>query len=306
MARPAFGVSLNRRGTRATALRRGWAGKLICRAAATLLAFAAAAAMAAAPAGTRRINDLPYGPDTRQRMDVYLPAAPHRAPVLLMVHGGAWVVGDKSMPRVVDAKLTHWVGELGYILVAINYRLLPAVDVQAQATDVAAALAAVQARAAEWGGDASRVVLMGHSAGAHLVALLSADPARAAAQGAGPWRGTVVLDSAAIDTVELMTRRHLRLYDRVFGADPAFWRAVSPTAALTPRAVPTLVVCSSLRRDDSCAQSKVFVDKALALGVRSELLPQALDHASVNGELGRSGNYTRAVDTFIDGLLADR
>ncbi len=66
--------------------------------------------------------------------------------------------------------------------------------------DVARALAAVQARAGEWGGDASRVVLMGHSAGAHLVALLSADPTRAAAEGAGPWRSAVVLDSAAIDS----------------------------------------------------------------------------------------------------------
>lgn len=272
----------------------------------TLLALAAVAALAAPPADVRRLDDLPYGTDARQRMDVFLPAAPQRAPILLMVHGGAWMVGDKSMSRVVDAKVAHWVGERGYIVVSINYRMVPDVDVPAQARDVATALATVQARAAAWGGDASRLVLMGHSAGAHLVALLSADPARAAAQGAAPWRGTVVLDSAAIDTVALMSRRHLRLYDRVFGADPAYWRSVSPTAALTPRAVPTLVVCSTLRRDDSCGQAKVFVDRARAVGARSGLLPQALDHADVNGELGRPGAYTASVDAFIDGLLADR
>ena len=271
-----------------------------------LLAFVAVAVLAAPPTDIRRIDDVPYGTDARQRMDVFLPAAPQRAPMLLMVHGGAWMVGDKSMARVVDAKVAHWVGERGYIVVSINYRMVPAVDVQAQARDVATALATVQARAAEWGGDASRVVLMGHSAGAHLVALLSADPARAAAQGAGPWRGTVVLDSAAIDTVTLMSRRHLRFYDRVFGADPAYWRSVSPTAALTPRAVPTLVVCSTLRRDDSCGQAKVFVDRARALSAASELLPQALDHADVNGKLGGPGAYTASVDAFIDRLLADR
>jgi len=275
-------------------------------AAAMLLALVAFAAQAAPPADIRRLDDLPYGPDARQRMDVFLPAAPQRAPVLLMVHGGAWMVGDKSMSRVIDAKVAHWVGERGYIVVSINYRMVPDVDVQAQARDVARALAAVQARAGEWGGDASRVVLMGHSAGAHLVALLSADPTRAAAEGAGPWRGAVVLDSAAIDTVTLMSRRHLRFYDRVFGADPAYWRSVSPTAALTPRAVPTLVVCSTLRRDDSCGQAKVFVDRARALGAASALLPQALDHADVNGELGRPGAYTASVGAFIDRLLADR
>jgi arylformamidase len=275
-------------------------------AAAALLALFALAAHSAPPTDIRRLDDLPYGPDARQRMDVFLPAAPQRAPMLLMVHGGAWMVGDKSMTRVVDAKVAHWVGERGYIVVSINYRMVPEVDVQVQARDVARALAAVQARAGEWGGDASRVVLMGHSAGAHLVALLSADPTRAPAEGAGPWRGAVVLDSAAIDTVTLMSRRHLRFYDRVFGADPAYWRSVSPTAALTPRAVPTLVVCSTLRRDDSCGQAKVFVDRARALGAASELLPQALDHADVNGELGRPGAYTASVDAFINRLLAAR
>lgn len=274
--------------------------------AAMLLALFAFAAHAAPPADIRRLDDLPYGTDARQRMDVFLPAAPQRAPMLLMVHGGAWMVGDKSMSRVVDAKVAHWVGERGYIVVSINYRRVPEVDVQAQARDVATALATVQARAAGWGGDPSRLVLMGHSAGAHLVALLSADPTRAAAEGAGPWRGTVVLDSAAIDTVALMSRRHLRFYDRVFGADPAYWRSVSPTAALTPRAVPTLVVCSTLRRDDSCGQASVFVDRARTVGARSELLKQALDHASVNGELGRAGAYTASVDAFIDRLMADR
>lgn len=275
-------------------------------AAAMLLALFAFAAQAAPPDDIRRLDDLPYGPDARQRMDVFLPAAPQRAPMLLMVHGGAWMVGDKSMSRAVDAKVAHWVGERGYIVVSINYRMVPNVDVQAQARDVARALAAVQARAAEWGGDASRVVLMGHSAGAHLVALLSADPTRAAAEGPGPWRGAVVLDSAAIDTVTLMSRRHLRFYDRVFGADPAYWRSVSPTTALTPRALPTLVVCSTLRRDDSCGQATVFVDRARALGATSALLPQALDHADVNGELGRPGAYTASVDAFIDRLLAAR
>ena len=90
----------------------------------TLLALAAVAALAAPPTDVRRLDDLPYGTDARQRMDVFLPAAPRGAPILLMVHGGAWMVGDKSMSRVVDAKVAHWVGERGSIVVSINYRMV--------------------------------------------------------------------------------------------------------------------------------------------------------------------------------------
>src|SRR3546814_1535129 len=79
-------------------------------------------------------------------------------------------------------------------------------DPVTQAADVGHALAAVQARAAGWGGDPARILLIGHSAGAHLVAFLAADAGFAKRQGAKPWLGTVSLDSAALDVVELMQR----------------------------------------------------------------------------------------------------
>ncbi|MEP6720027.1 MAG: alpha/beta hydrolase [Variovorax sp.] len=250
-------------------------------------------------AQTPDLPDLAYGPAPRQRMDVYLPARADRAPVLLVVHGGAWMIGNKALPQVVEQKFAHWVRDRGFILVSVNYRLVPEADPPTQAADVARALATVQQRAQSWGGDPSRVVLMGHSAGAHLVALLSARPALAAAQGAAPWRGTVVLDSAALDTAGLMQRPHLRFYDRAFGADPEVWRSASPTAQLSRGALPMLLVCSSQRRDDPCAQSRAFANKTIASGGRAEVLPQDLSHAQINAELGRPGAYTAAVDAFI-------
>lgn len=267
-------------------------------------ATVATAAIASPPIGVHRIDDLRYGDDPRQAVDVFLPATPHRAPVMVMVHGGAWMVGDKSMGRVVDAKVAHWVQASGFILVSVNYRLVPQVDPRTQAQDVARAIATVQARAAEWGGDPDKLVLMGHSAGAHLVALLSADPALAMQQGASPWRGTVVLDSAALDTVGLMQRRHARFYDRVFGTDPTGWRAVSPTAQLGRSALPMLVVCSTQRADRSCEQSQDFVGRVQAGGGRAQLLPQDLSHAEVNAALGQPGRYTDAVDAFIASVHA--
>jgi len=267
-----------------------------------LCALLLAAAPLFAAAQTPDLPDLAYGPAPRQRMDVYLAARAERAPVLLVVHGGAWMVGNKALPQVVEQKFAHWVRDQGFILVSVNYRLVPEVDPPTQAADIARALALVQQRAASWGGDPSRVVLMGHSAGAHLVALLSARPALAVAQGAALWRGTVVLDSAALDTVALMQRPHLHFYDRAFGNDPAGWRSASPTAQMSQGALPMLLVCSLRRRDDPCAQSRAFADESIAHGGRAEVLPQDLSHAQINAELGLPGAYTAAVDAFIASL----
>ena len=89
---------------------------------------------------------------------------------------------------------------------------------------VARAVATVQRRAGEWQLDRTRVVLMGHSAGAHLVSLLSAAPSITTNAGAGSWLGTVVLDSAAYNVVDIMQQRHFSLYDDAFGSDPQLWR----------------------------------------------------------------------------------
>jgi acetyl esterase/lipase len=269
---------------------------------ALLLALPAQAQTAAAPdtpSGIRRIADLPYGSDPRQRMDVYLPANAHGAPVLVMVHGGAWMFGDKAAAAVIDLKVDHWVRDQGFILVSVGYRFVPQVDVLQQARDVARAVATAQSSAPAWGGDASRFVLMGHSAGAHLVALLGASPDIARQQGARPWLGTIALDSAALDTAGLMRRPHMNFYDRVFGSDPALWRAVSPTDTLAPGAAPMLLVCSAQRRDGSCTQSQQFAARVAAAGGRAEVRPEDLSHAQINAQLGLPGAYTAAVDAFV-------
>jgi acetyl esterase/lipase len=246
------------------------------------------------------VRDVAYGPSPNQRLDVYRPADPRGAPVLFIVHGGAWVVGDKASANLLANKLAHWVPR-GYILVSANYRLLPEADPIAQADDVAKALATAQAKARTWGGDPSRFVLMGHSAGAHLVALLAADPSIAARQGGKPWLGTIALDSAAYDVTEIMRRPHLPLYDRAFGQDPRLWQKASPLHRLAGAPAPMLLVCSS-RRLVACAQAQGFADKATSMGGRATVLPVDMTHAEINRNLGVQGLYTAAVDAFLKSL----
>ncbi|MBR0669245.1 alpha/beta hydrolase, partial [Roseomonas hellenica] len=266
-----------------------------CRAAA--VAVRAAQSPPAGQASAQVLRDIPYGDDPRQRMDVHLPRQPQNAPVILMVHGGAWMGGSRSSPGVVANKAAHWLPR-GYILISIDYRLLPDSDPLVQAADVAAALAAAQRQARGWGGDPARFVLMGHSSGAHLIALLTADPAIAARAGAAPWRATVALDSAAHDVGAIMARRHAEFYDRAFGADPDFWRRASPLQQLAQATVPMLLVCSSRRRD-ACPAAEDFARRARGFGGRAEVLPVPLSHDAINADLGQMGAYTAAVDRFL-------
>lgn len=254
------------------------------------------------PPGTGVLRDLAYGSDPAQTLDVYRPAHAQGAPVILMVHGGGWRHGDKGLHRVVKNKVRHYLAK-GWVLVSINTRLLPQADPLQQAEDVGRALSYAQAHAAEWGGDATRFLLVGHSAGAHLVALVSSDPSIATRKGAQPWLGTVALDSAAYDVVQIMESQHFRLYDDAFRADPAFWREASPSWRLKGApAVPMLLVCSS-RRGDSCHQAQGFADKANAAGGKVRVAPQDLSHAEINDRLGTEGPYTTLVDAFLDGLV---
>ena len=102
-----------------------------------VLAMVLAGAASAAP---HVIRDLAYGDHPLQKIDVYLPDpipqfAPPGAPVIVMVHGGAWMTGDKANTAVWQSKQAWW-GMRGYALVSVNYRLLPEAAPQEQVNDV--------------------------------------------------------------------------------------------------------------------------------------------------------------------------
>lgn len=264
-------------------------------------AAAPAAAASSVPAPARVLRNLAYGSDPRHRLDAYVPARP-AGPVLLMVHGGAWTMGDKAMPAMIQPKAAYWTQQ-GYVVVSVNYRLVPQVRPHEQAEDVAQALAFVQREAASWGADARQVVLMGHSAGGHLVALLHANPAEAQRLGARPWKGTVVLDSAALDVVSLMRAPHPRLYDRAFGADASYWERVSPFHAMQPKGPPPVLFICSQQRADACPQADAYERKASEFKHRVTIWMQDKDHTQINRQLGQPGVYTDSVARWISSIL---
>lgn len=264
------------------------------------LLFTVPAVADALPQGVSLQKNIAYGPDRAQKFDVYLPAHAANAPILFMVHGGGWRHGDKDMDRVVENKVARWVPK-GIIFVTANYRMDDNVTPLQEADDVAAALVKVQAMAAGWGGDPDNVILMGHSAGAHLVALINAAPGIATAKGARMWKGTISLDSGALDVPAIMNARHMRLYDEAFGKDPAAWTAASPIDRLQGATQPLLGICRQ-RSADSCPQNRAFAKKANSLGGKVEVQPEPMTHGEINSELGLPGAYTDRVEAFMRGL----
>src|SRR5262245_19694815 len=143
--------------------------------------------------------DVSYGKDDKQRLDVYSPNGIKEAPVVVFVHGGEWTRGDKS---AVSYK-PRFLNENGIVFVSINYRLTPAVTHPAHVSDVAAAVRWVHDHATGFGGDPKKIVLMGHSAGCHLVTLVTLDPRYLAGVQLRPTdlRGVVAWSGGAYDLV---------------------------------------------------------------------------------------------------------
>ena len=250
------------------------------------------------------LRDIAYGGDPAQRFDVYLPPNPRNAPVIFMVHGGAWKAGDKANAGIFTNKIAHWLPK-GYIFISTNYRLFPNAPPQEQVKDVAKALATAQQQASQWGGDAKHFILMGHSAGAHLITLLAVSPQLAQQAGVQPYLGTVSLDSAALNVEQLMQSRQARFFADVFGQDTQYWPTVSPYHQLKQAGKPLFMVCS-IKRGFSCPPARSFVDKATSLGNKATLLEENLNHADINQQLGLDNDYTKQVDVFIQGLLNNK
>lgn len=261
--------------------------------------------MVAVPTGGTAIRNVAYGPDPAQRFDLYLPAHPVNAPVVFYVHGGGWANGDKTNPGLAN-KLEYWLPN-GYAVVSSNYRMVPAALPGEQARDIARAVALLQHHARDWKLDPSRVVLMGHSAGAHLVALLGSDRRLLAEAGAIPPLGVVALDSGALDVPALMGQRRVpRLYHDAFGTDPVYWRSVSPQQQLGSDGLPMLLVCASERRfpTSPCDEARKLARRADALRVPMEVQPEPLDHGEINKTLGLPSDYTHRVGAWMDRLQA--
>lgn len=265
---------------------------------------------AAGPEAATGKRTLSYGSSADEVYDVW-PAqgVTGPAPLVMFVHGGGWTQGTKD-----DAtgayKAPHYTAA-GYVFATINYRLVPDVTVEDEAHDVAAALRSLLDHAAELGIDTGRVVIMGHSAGAHLVALVGTDESYLASVGLAETslRGVVAIDGAAYDVPTQMTQGSV-MHDRyveAFGTDPARQKALSPTAHVAAPNAPAFLL-PHVQRPDGIAQADELAAALQAAGTPAEeaSFPGTglLGHMEINRRLGDPAYAaTGVVDAWLAKVL---
>lgn len=269
----------------------------------------------AAPAAATPKRNLAYGALPEQKLDYYPPSLSTRSapPLIVFVHGGGWERGSRGNATG-SAKIGHFTAK-GYAFATIDYRLVPGATVEQQAQDVATALAWLVAHARTLGFNPNRMVLMGHSAGAHLAALVATDPRYMHAQDLmlDQLRGVVLLDGAAYDVPAQMAeagRFMAPIYTKAFGTDPARQRALSPLAHTRgPNVLSFLIL--HVQREDGTRQSEALAKALRAEGSKVEL--QGFEgrglrgHVAMNRQLGEA-DYpaTAVVDRWLSATFAPR
>jgi len=269
---------------------RAWVGSLLVL---LVLVGGGGALKAAEVAPSLAPQTFVYGTDPLQALDFWRSqGVSGGAPLVVFVHGGGWQAGDKR-GSLRSSQRSHFLAR-GYAFASVNYRLMPAVDVETQAVDVAMALKYLRDQAPQLGVDPRRIVLMGHSASAHLAALVGTDGRYLEKAGVqfGDLAGIVLLDGAGYDVaaqLEDAGPRLKRLYRAAFGTDVSRQRALSPTAhAAAPNAPAFLIL--HVERPDSARQSRALGAALSVAGTRVEIhgLPGRglAGHLEINVELG--------------------
>lgn len=256
-------------------------------------------------------REMAYGPNALQSLDFWQAKQPGGdVPLVIFIHGGGWKRGDKDNATG-TAKITHFIDQ-GYAFASVDYRLVPDATVEEQAQDVADAVGWLLARADSLGFDPRRVALMGHSAGAHLVALVGTDMRYFARARLKPdaVAGIIALDGAAYDVgrqIAIGGNFMHDTYEQAFGDDPRRQRALSPTFQAEKPNAPAFLILH-VQRSDGTAQSE-----ALAAALRKAGTPVAIrgfdgrglrGHVEINRRLG-DPDYpaTPVVDAWLRHLF---
>jgi len=173
----------------------------------TVLAFLLLASFAQAQTLKPNIPYVEHGHE-RHVLDIHAPEGAKNLPVVFWIHGGGWQAGDKTDVQIKP----RFFAEKGFVFVSTNYRLLPQVEMSVLIGDVAKALGWVHKNIASHGGDPQRILVMGHSAGAQLAAILCTDDRYLKAEGVpfSALKGCVPVDGDTFDIPAIITTAEIR------------------------------------------------------------------------------------------------
>lgn len=252
--------------------------------------------------GVTIARDVKYGPADRNLLDVFVAdGATGARPVLVFVHGGGFTGGNKSTPgSPFYDNVPLWAARNGLVGVNMTYRLAPQYPWPAGPEDVGAALRWVAENVSKYGGDPSKVVLFGHSAGATHAGTYAAMPQFHGPKGIGI--AGLILTSGIYDLADFPINDGYRSY---LGADASLYPARSPIGGLRKLAIPAMVVYAELDPPPFIPQyEKLVAAMADAPGGKPKtlMLPKH-SHLSLGYAIGTSDTtLTGPILDFVKGL----
>jgi len=238
---------------------------------------------------TKNISYDPAGTDSLTALDIYPPRFGGHHPVVIFIHGGSYVQGDKSTE--VGAKPKEFRGQ-GYVFVALNYRLSPAVKHPTHIQDVAKAIAWVRHNISRYGGDSTRLFVLGHSSGASMAALIATNERYLKAEGLdlSSLSGAILLDGTAYDIPRRFSEDSVEAHRliAIFGDDSAVWEEASAQYHCQKnKGIPPFLMFFLTARAGGTQQSQALAGALAAAGVKVEIKPiQTVGHYKLNLELG--------------------
>ncbi len=226
-------------------------------------------------------------------LDLWPGASPLPAALVVFVHGGTWMHGGKYAGTPGQARAFR---AAGFAYATVNYRLLRHGPPQAAAQDIAQAVAFLRGEAKGCGLDPDRIILMGHSAGAHLAALVALDESYLAQAGVPPEvvRAGVLLDAYGLDIARHVRETGDPVYARVFGPDRAGWTAMSPVSHAAPgRRPPPMILHVVAGNPETPGQAEALAGALRAAGGEVEVhAAEGESHNSLNYGFGGLGDET--------------
>lgn len=252
-----------------------------------------------------------YGDHPLQQLDFYSAGAGPR-PLVAFLHGGAWQFGDKAR-RLADGKAPFARSE-GWHFASLNFRMVPEVAIRAIAGDVARGIARLLVEAGAFGIDRRRVVLMGHSSGAHLAALVGTDPRylRDAGLPIDALAGVIANEGPAYDAREPSVQAgwlHRRLIAPALPGDAAGLAELSPVvhAAVLPNAPAFLILHAA--RDHGARQAELLEAALRMAGTPVERYgfpgAGAWGHVMLSRKFGAAGQpVTEVARTWLRNVFA--
>jgi acetyl esterase/lipase len=201
-------------------------------------------------------RDISYGDHARQAFDVFVPeGATAATPVVLFVHGGAFVSGHRNRTEQVYSNVLYYLARHGIAGVNIGYRLANDTKYPGATEDIATVAAWTHAHAADYGIDPKRMFLMSHSAGGSHAGSYAYDPRFRPEQ--GHLLAGMIVVSGRVRADNLAENPNAKKVEQYYGSDSAVLNAVSPVAHIDRDSLPTFVAWSEFENpliDVYCAE----------------------------------------------------